>query len=153
MSYLKKIEEDYNNGIISLDEINEKREIYYKLGKDQKVEINTKYASVLKENNNVEPVSNDKTDIPNTSFFSSYYFLSILVVLLYLFIKLIIVSGGDIGSFYKPLEYFFIEFVSFIVIVFPLSLMATIFAKKGDKYIKIFFWTLLIFSIIKLIIL
>ena len=79
MSYLKKIEEDYNNGIISLDEINEKREIYYKLGKDQKVEINTKYASVLKENNNVEPVSNDKTDIPNTSFFSSYYFLSILV--------------------------------------------------------------------------
>ena len=49
MSYIKKIEEEYNNGIISLDKLSEQREFYKKLSQDEKNELNEKYGSKLNE--------------------------------------------------------------------------------------------------------
>ena len=51
MSYIKKIEEEYNNGIISLDKLSEQREIYKKLSQNEKNELNEKYGSKLNEKN------------------------------------------------------------------------------------------------------
>ena len=51
MSYIKKIEEEYNNGIISLDKLSKQREFYNKLSQDEKEKLNEKFGSKSNETN------------------------------------------------------------------------------------------------------
>tara|TARA_B110000238_G_scaffold189678_1_gene222044 strand:- start:356 stop:817 length:462 start_codon:yes stop_codon:yes gene_type:complete len=43
MSYIKKIESDYNKNIVSIDEVNQLREKYYSLNETDKLELDRKY--------------------------------------------------------------------------------------------------------------
>ena len=59
MSYIKNIEEEYNDGIISLDKLIEQREFYKKLSQDEKDELNKKNGSEPKEKNISKSISKE----------------------------------------------------------------------------------------------
>jgi len=60
MSYIKKIEEEYNSGIISLDKLSEQREFYNKLSQDEKDELNKKLGSKSNEKNISKSITKDE---------------------------------------------------------------------------------------------
>ena len=81
MSYIKKIEEEYNNGIISLDKLSEQREFYKKLSQDEKEELNEKFSSKSNEKNISKSIPNNKlVNEPISN--GMYYFASTIILLL-----------------------------------------------------------------------
>ena len=148
MSYIKKIEEEYNSGIISLDKLIEQREFYKKLSQDEKDELNKKLGSKSNEKNISKSITNDKLvsePIPN----GMYYFASTIIGLLYSFLHMNIESGGDLSKFYRPFENFFINL--FVIIIIHLFIAVPIWAFSKGNFAKISLWTILIASFFALI--
>jgi hypothetical protein len=143
MSYIKKIEEEYNNGIISLDKLSEQREIYKKLSQDEKNELNEKFGSKSNEKNISKSIPSDKLvsePVPN----GMYYFASTIIGLLYSFLHMNIESGGDLSKYYRPAEEFFINL--FVIIIIHLFIAVPIWAFSKGNFAKISLWTILIAS-------
>jgi len=145
MSHKKKIEADYNNGIISISKLQEQRDFYNKLSKDEKIKIDKKYGTEIDETNNSEINLKDQVEKIESTSTAHFYFLSILVGLSYSFIKMSIESSGDFSSFYSPFIYFFTQLTVVCILSIIFSGIVSIFNKKS-KFIKIFFWTILIIS-------
>ena len=145
MSHKKKIEADYNNGVISINKLQDQRDFYNKLSKEEKIEIDKKYGTETEKTNNSELNLKDEVEKIENSFTALFYFLSILVGLLYSFIKMSIDSNGDFSVFYRPFTYFFIQLFTVCIISLIFSGIISIFNKKS-KFIKIFFWTIFIIS-------
>ena len=145
MSHKKKIEADYNNGVISIKKLQDQRDFYNKLSKEEKIEIDKKYGTETEKTNNSELNLKDEVEKIENSSSALFYFLSILVGLLYSFIKMSIDSSGDLSVFYRPFTYFFSQLFAVCIISLILSGIISIFNKKS-KFIKIFFWTIFTIS-------
>ena len=148
MSYIKKIEEEYNSGIISLDKLSEQREFYNKLSQDEKDELNKKLGSKSNEKNISKSITKDKLvseSIPN----GIYYFASTIIGLLYSFIHMNIESGGDLTKFYEPVEEFIINFL--VIIIIHLFIAVPIWAFSKGNFAKTSLLTILIVSFFSLI--
>ena len=149
MSYLKKLEEDYNNGKISLKKIDEQREFYYKLSENEKKEIDKKHGSEPNKKNISESISKDELVkdelVVDTKIWGGS---SIFVGFLYSFLHMSIRSGGDLSKFYRPAEEFFMNF--FVIIVVHLIFALPIWLISKGNFAKISFWTILIVSFLSL---
>jgi hypothetical protein len=143
MSYIKKIEEEYNNGIISLDKLSKQREFYNKLSQDEKEKLNEKFGSKSNETNISKSIPNDKL-VSDPVLSGMYYFASTIIGLLYSFLHMIIESGGDLSKYYRPAEEFFINLIVIIVIHLIFAVPIWIFSKSN--FSKISLWTILIVS-------
>ena len=126
-----------------------------KIGEDEIVEINIKHTSVSDKNNNSEPVLNDEIGSEKTSynnpinnFLGSYYSYSILVSSLYSFIIIGIKTEFILKEYFLD---FIINFISISIVALILSFIVDIFAPKGGRFIRIYFWTLLISSFIVIV--
>ena len=86
-----------------------------------------------------------KTVNPIDTIFGSYYSYSILVSSLYSFIIIGVKTEFLLNEFFLD---FIINFISISIVALILSFIVDIFAPKGEKFIKIYFWTLLISSFI-----
>ena len=102
------------------------------------------------KNNNSEPVFNDKIELAIKRFdnlmytlLNSYYFYSIFVSSLYSFITIDTKTVYDLNEYFIN---FIINFVLISLIALILSFIVDIFTPKGEKFIKIYFWTLLLIS-------
>ncbi len=131
MSYIKKIEEEYNNGIISLDKLSEQRVFYKKLSQDEKDELNEKFGSK----------SNEQSETLATN----YYYLWLLSC--GVFGLIFFAQQGARGNFSDIviLDFFF-SFLSmgFIPMIFIslICLPIKIFSKISTG--KLLFWTSII---------
>ena len=144
MSYIKKIEEEYNNGIISLDKLSEQREFYKKLSQDEKDELNEKFGS--KSNEQSETLTEVKQDdIQNETLATNYYYLWLLSC--GVFGLIFFAQQGARGNFSDIviLDFFF-SFLSmgFIPMIFIslICLPIKIFSKISTG--KLLFWTSII---------
>jgi hypothetical protein len=153
MSYIKKIEEEYNNGIISLDKLSKQREFYKKLSQDEKEKLNEKFGSKLNETNISKSIPNDKLvsePVPK----GIYYAASTIIGILYSFLHMSISSGGDLSKYYRPAEEFFLNFFAIILIhlIFAVPIWAfSNWAFSKGNFAKISLWTILIASFFALI--
>ncbi len=149
MSYIKKLEEDYNNGKISLKIIDEKRELYYKLSENEKEKIDKKYGSEPNKKNISKSFDESIVDTKQQEASEIWGIFSIIVGMLYSVLLMGIQSGGDLSRYFRPVEEFFVNFIGIIVIhlffAIPVWLMS-----NGNKA-KISFWTILILSFLLLL--
>ena len=131
MSYIKKIEEEYNNGIISLDKLSEQRVFYKKLSQDEKDELNEKFGSK----------SNEQSETLATN----YYYLWLLSC--GVFGLIFFAQQGARGNFSDIviLDFFFsLLSMGFIPMIFIslICLPIKIFSKISTG--KLLFWTSII---------
>jgi len=63
MSYINKIEDDYNKGLISLDEISQQRQKYQKASKEEKEAMDKPYQTEVKAASNPKSALSVEDDI------------------------------------------------------------------------------------------
>ena len=63
MSYINKIEDDYNKGLISLDEISQQRQKYQKASKEEKEAMDKPYQTEVKATSNPKSPLSVEDDI------------------------------------------------------------------------------------------
>ena len=161
MSYIKKIEEDYNNGKISLKEVSDMRDKYNKKSDDEKSKLDDKYGS--------ESTTKDKLDskkLDNNEDSAQNWFFSILSVFIFLnyvyfrsnykynslgsqeYLRSISEIRGE--SIYGGifLNYFFYG-LGAVLLALIISSIAVFSYNKKTAFSKIFFWLLIFFLLLQ----
>ena len=132
MSYIKKIEDDYNNGKISLKEISDLRDEYNKKDNDEKLKLDNKYNSGeysnLLKNNQIESNSNQ---VETTIDLDVSKYIGYVVAVLSSFIYVVIT-----GEFSADLASLFGSVVGALIIPVIISGIIILF-KKNLSYGKV----------------
>jgi hypothetical protein len=152
MSYIKKLEEDYNNEKISSKKIDEQREFYYKLSKNERKEIDKKYGSDQIEKNKKEINSNDTTKDEEGEFKINYYFMWLFSCGFFGVIFFVQQGSWDnytdlvlLDLFISFLSRGFLPILFISLICFPIKIFSKI------NFGKLLFWTSIIMGTINLL--
>ena len=145
MSYIKKIESDYNKGNITLDEVTELRKKYQNASDFEKNQMDEAHAEQqeaiekeLANNSRVEPME------PGTLPSSSNYFFASIIMVFYALTVMSIETDGDFSRYYHPFEEFFIQFTVAAIISLSISGIVYLFSGKRAVYSKTLLYTTII---------
>ena len=109
MSYLKKIEDDYNDGKISLNEIAKLRDEYNKKDAKEKLKLDNQYAKFTSPKILAE---NKKDDVQNEDSDINYYYLWLLSCVVFGFVFFAQQNSRGGFSDIIILDFFFFIFIN-----------------------------------------
>lgn len=142
MSYIKKIEDDYNDGKISLNDIAKLRDEYNKKDAKEKLKLDNQYAKFTSPKILAE---NKKDDVQNEDSDINYYYLWLLSCVVFGFVFFAQQNSRGGFSDIIILDFFFLFLsMGFIPMIFVslIGLPIKIFSKINTG--KILFWSSII---------